>query len=144
MTISQLFKNAFFFQNLKSPKNEYFLRDSTSLFLLAYFYPGCTDEDKLPSSRMVRSGLTTCFRTDSTEDLENTILHAFSEEGDWVLDLGCGVRELSLAAQKTGRNALAIDSSPKKLRILKIKATAIAQHHDIMFRANVDGKIIKL
>jgi hypothetical protein len=74
-----------------------FLRETTALFLLAYFFPGCEDEDALPKFRMVRPNLTTCFHTKSTEDLENAIMHAFSEEGDWVFDLCCGGRELCLA-----------------------------------------------
>ncbi len=52
---------------------------------------------------MVRSGATTCLRAESVEDLENAVVHTLSEGGDWVLDLCCRSRELSLAAQKTGR-----------------------------------------
>ena len=70
-----------------------------------YFFPGCHDENILPPTKMVRPNLTTCFQTNSSEDLENTIVHAFTEASDWVFDLCCGSRELSLAAQKSGRNA---------------------------------------
>ncbi len=131
------------FQNLRNPDNDHFLRETTSQFLLAYFYPDCLDEDKRPEVKMVRPGLTTCFCMASVEELENSIVHAMSEEGDWILDLCCGGRELSLAAQKSGRNALAIDGSLDKLNLLKDKATAIAAHHDKNFRANIDGKILK-
>ena len=57
---------------------------------------GCDKEGVTPSVPMVRPNLTTCFRTKNIEDLENTIIHSFSEEGDWILDICCGRRELSL------------------------------------------------
>ena len=57
---------------------------------------GCDKEGITPSVPMVRPNLTTCFRTKNIEDLENTIIHSFSEEGDWILDICCGRRELSL------------------------------------------------
>ena len=50
----------------------------------------------MPPAPMVRPNLTTCFRTKNIEDLENTIIHSFSEVGDWILDICCGSRELSL------------------------------------------------
>ena len=88
-----------------------------SLILLLYFpttmilFQGCeldprTHEVDVPA--MVRPGSTTNFKTESVEDLENQIVHTFTEKGDWVLDLFCGDRELSLAAQKSGRNAIAV------------------------------------
>ena len=52
----------------------------------------------MPSAPMVRPNLTTSFRTKNIEDLENTIIHSFSEEGDWILDICCGPRELSLVS----------------------------------------------
>ena len=73
------------------------LRETTVTFLLAYFFPGCQDEDSLPDSKMVRSGMTNILHTNDTEDLENTVIHAFTEEDDWVFDVCCGSRELSLA-----------------------------------------------
>ena len=85
------------------------LRETTIMFLLGYFYPGCEDENRLPPTRMVRMELTTCFSAKNTEDLENSIIHTFTEENDWIFDLCCGSRELSLAAQKSGRNAVAFD-----------------------------------
>ena len=118
------------------------LRGTTSLFLLAYIFPGCDKEESLPPSRMVRPNLTTCFKTKDIEDLENTIIHAFSEEGDWILDICCGGRELTLAAQKCGRNAIAFDAEEHKLEELSEKAAAIAKYHDSKFRPGVDGKVI--
>ena len=56
---------------------------------------------------MTREGATTCFKTKSIEDLENAIVHNLSEAGDWIVDLACKRRELTLAAQKTGRYSTA-------------------------------------
>ena len=75
------------------------LRETTVTFLLAYFFPGCQEEDSLPDSKMVRSGMTNILHTNDTEDLENTVIHAFTEEDDWVFDVCCGSRELSLAGK---------------------------------------------
>ena len=93
---------------------------------------------------MVRSGGTTCFHTKSSEDLENNIVHSLSENGDWILDLCCAGRELVLAAQKMGRNAIAIHNDPSSLVSLHEKASAIAKHHDKSFRIGTDGAILKL
>ena len=93
---------------------------------------------------MVRSGGTTCFHTKSSEDLENNIVHSLSEKGDWILDLCCAGRELVLAAQKMGRNAIAIHNDPSSLVSLHEKASAIAKHHDKSFRIGTDGAILKL
>ncbi len=79
------------------------LRETTSFFLLAYFFPGCNVEGSSLPERMVRENTTTCLRAPSVEALENLMLHTFSEGGDWVLDLCCRSRELSLAAMLTGR-----------------------------------------
>ena len=73
------------------------LRETAAIFLMAYFFPGCQDENSLPDSKMVRSGMTTVMHTNDNEDLENTVIHAFTEEEDWVFDVCCGSRELSLA-----------------------------------------------
>ena len=94
--------------------------------------------------QLVRSGSTTCFHTKSNEDLENNIVHSLSEEGDWIIDLCCAGRELSLAAQKMGRNAIAMHEDPKSLHGLHEKASAIARHHDPNFRIGTDGVILKL
>ena len=93
---------------------------------------------------MVRPGATTCFHTKSSEDLENNIVFSLSEEGDWIMDLCSGGRELSLAAQKMGRNAIAVHDDPTKLLTLHDKASAIALHHDSNFRIGTDGVILKL
>lgn len=127
--------------NLESESNEAMLRETTIMFLLGYFYPGCEDENRLPPTRMVRMELTTCFSAKNTEDLENSIIHAFTEENDWIFDLCCGSRELSLAAQKSGRNAVAFDKDRTKLEEIASKAIAISQHHETKFRPDVDGKI---
>ena len=72
----------------------------------------------------VRDGFTTCFVTDSTLHLESSIIDCFSEEGlypqkmdelkkvlarailisgEWLLDIACGSRQLSVAALERGR-----------------------------------------
>ena len=125
------------------PGADWRLRDTCSYFLLAYFFPGC---DKLsvagPPSQMVRDGAGTCIRTASVEDLENNIVHVFSEEGDWVLDYACKKRELTLAAQKAGRNAIALDDDEDNLAAIEDKAAPIAAYHDYTFREDIDGEII--
>jgi len=131
-------------KNLEQPSQ--LLRDVNSFFLLAYFFPNCDNEDqsKVDIPQLVRSGSTTCFHTKSNEDLENNIVHSLSEEGDWIIDLCCAGRELSLAAQKMGRNAIAMHEDPKSLHGLHEKASAIARHHDPNFRIGTDGVILKL
>ena len=120
------------------------LRETTALFLLAYFFPGCTDDNSVPETNMVRPKMSTCFFTRDSEDLENTVINTFSEEGDTIFDICCGSRELTLAAQKCGRNAVAFESDVNKLQELSRKATAIATHHDQTFRQGVDGKILSI
>ena len=87
----------FLLQNKDARTNETMLRETAAIFLMAYFFPGCQDENSLPDSKMVRSGMTTVMHTNDNEDLENTVIHAFTEEEDWVFDVCCGSRELSLA-----------------------------------------------
>jgi len=120
------------------------LRNVNSYFLLAYFFEGCQSESgNVEIPPMVRPGATTCFRTESAEDLENQIVHTFTEKGDWVLDLFCGDRELSLAAQKSGRNAIALHNRKEPLETLKEKAAAIAAHYDQDFMPEQDGMILQ-
>lgn len=130
--------------NKDASTNATMLRETAAIFLMAYFFPGCQDENSLPDSKMVRSGMTTVMHTNDNEDLENTVIHAFTEEEDWVFDVCCGSRELSLAAQKSGRNAVAFEADLMKLEELSQKAHKIAKHHDPTFRQGVDGKIITL
>ena len=119
------------------------LREATSFFLLAYFFDGCESETPAEIPPMVRPGATTCFRTESAEDLENQIVHTFTEKGDWILDLFCGERELCLAAQKTGRNGVAVHDRLDQLLSLKVKAAAIAEHYDPDFQPDSDGVLLQ-
>ena len=88
--------------------------------------------------------MTTCFHTKSIEDLENNIVLGLSEEGDWILDLCCKSRELSLSAQKTGRFAIAVEQEIEKLAVLQEKASGIAKHYDESFREGTDGNILRI
>ena len=40
------------------------LRETTSFFIAAYFFPGCDKEGSNLPTKMVRDGYTTCFRTE--------------------------------------------------------------------------------
>ena len=65
-------------------------------------------------------------------------------EADWIFDICCGSRELSLAAQKSGRNAIAFDKDRSKLEEVALKAIAISEHHDAKFRPDTDGKVLSV
>jgi hypothetical protein len=88
------------------------LREITTLFLVAYVFPGCDKEGSELPCQMVNDGYTNCFRCKDVAQLEYSILDCFSEKGDWVLDVNCEKRKLTLAAQEQGRNSIAI--SPLK------------------------------
>jgi len=88
------------------------LREITTLFLVAYVFPGCDKEDSVLPHQMVNDGYTNCFRCKDVTQLEYSILDCFSEKGDWLLDINCEKRKLTLAAQEQGRNSIAI--SPLK------------------------------
>jgi len=94
------------------------LRETTSFFLAAYFFPGCEKSGSKLPAKMVRDGYTTCFRTDGTAHLERSIIDCFSETGEWLLDLCCGSRQLSLAAAEKGRSAIALHNDGAALENL--------------------------
>ncbi len=126
-------------------EDTFMLRETSSFFLLGYFFNGCDDTNcaGLPE-RMVRPGATNVLQAKSVEELENLIVHVFTEEGDWILDVACKSRELSLAAQKTGRSVVALEQDHEALEQLAQKAGAIAAHHNKNFQTDVDGSIIKI
>ena len=49
------------------------LRETTSFFIAAYFFPGCEEEDSTLPSKMVRDGFTTCFRTEVRNQASTSI-----------------------------------------------------------------------
>ena len=79
-TVLILKVSLFLLQNKDARTNATMLRETAAIFLMAYFFPGCQDENSLPDSKMVRSGMTTVMHTNDNEDLENTVIHAFTEE----------------------------------------------------------------
>ena len=79
------------------------LRQTTSHFLVAYFFPGCENLDSELPTKMVRDGYTTSFRCDNIAHLEKSIIDCFTETGEWILDLFPGKRKLVVAAGETGR-----------------------------------------
>jgi len=118
------------------------LRETTSFFLAAYFFPGCQGEDSQLPDKMVRDGYTTCFRTESISHLEKSIVDCFSEEGDWVLDVFCGTRKLSLEASQKGRSAVAVHPDPEQLEELGQYLRTAAMLADKTFRDN-DGLVVQ-
>ena len=57
------------------------LRQTTSHFLVAYFFPGCDDLDSELPTKMVRDGYSTSFRCDNIAHLEKSIIDCFTETG---------------------------------------------------------------
>ena len=48
--------------NLENEANSKMLRETTTMFLLGYIFPGCLDGNKLPPAPMVRPNLTNIFK----------------------------------------------------------------------------------
>ena len=48
-------------------------------------------------------------------DLSIRLVEAYSNEGDWVVDLFAGSGAISLAAARTNRNSVAIEADPEYL-----------------------------
>jgi len=119
------------------------LRETTSFFIAAYFFPGCDKSDSTLPSKMVRDGYTTCFRTDSTAHLERSIIDCFSEAGEWLFDLCCGKRQLSLAAAEKGRCAIALHNDGDMLEELGNYLRTLALTSDETYR-DKDGLVLKI
>jgi len=94
------------------------LRETCSYFLVAYFFPGSEVDGSVVPAKMVRDGFTTCFVTESTLHLESSIIDCFSEEGEWLLDIACGSRQLSVAALERGRSSVALHAEVDALEDL--------------------------
>jgi len=119
------------------------LRETTSFFIAAYFFPGCEQEDSTLPTKMVRDGYTTCFRTESTHHLEGTIVDCFSEAGEWILDLYCGSRQLSIAAAEKGRSALAFNSEATDLEQVGDYLRTLSLQQDKTYREK-DGVVLTI
>uniref|UniRef100_A0A0K2UNH8 Uncharacterized protein n=1 Tax=Lepeophtheirus salmonis TaxID=72036 RepID=A0A0K2UNH8_LEPSM len=128
-----------------SPPHPHKMRETCTTYFLAYFFPGCDKEGSTLRHKMMRNeSMTNCFIGKSEEDIENKVIDAFTEPGDWILDLaGKGISEIILSAQKTGRYGIVIDDDERILEDLQEKAVKIANYHDKNFR-DVDGDIIHL
>ena len=121
------------------------LSETTGFYLLAYIFPGCTQEDSKLPGPMVREGFGTGIHGDTREDVENLMIQILTEEKDWILEMNGGKdkSELGLAAQKLARFGVIIDSNEDHLYDLGEKAAKIAVYHDKNFR-DIDGDIIHL
>jgi len=119
------------------------LKETCSYFIAAYFFPGCDQEDSTLPSKMVRDGFSTCFVTDSTVHLETSIIECFSEEGEWVLDLACGARQLTVAAIEHGRSAVALHAEAEPLEELGNFLRTVGLESDPTYR-EMDGVVLPL
>jgi len=119
------------------------LRETTSFFIAAYFFPGCEKSGSKLPAKMVRDGYTTCFRTDGTAHLERSIIDCFSETGEWLLDLCCGTRQLSLAAAEKGRSAIALHNDGAALEELGNYLRTLALRTDETYR-DKDGIVLNI
>jgi len=119
------------------------LRETTSFFIAAYFFPGCDKEGSNLPTKMVRDGYTTCFRTESITDLETTIVDCFSEAGECILDLCCGRRQLSVAAAEKGRSAIAFHNDPEALEEVGNYLRTLSMKCDETYR-DTDGIVLKV
>lgn len=119
------------------------LRETTSFFLVAYFFPGCDGENSTLPEKMVRDGYTTCFRTESASHLEKSIVDCFSEAGEWVMDICCGTRKITYQASQQGRSAVAVHADADALEELGNYLRTAAIKADTTFR-DVDGLVVNL
>ena len=138
------------------------LRETTSFFIAAYFFPECEQEGSTLPTKMVRDGYTTCFRTEvsnienhlqtscnphislqSTHHLEGTIVDCFSEAGEWILDLCCGSRQLSVSAAEKGRSALAFSSEAADLELVGDYLRTLSLQQDKTYR-DKDGVVLNI
>jgi len=119
------------------------LRETTSFFLAAYFFPGCEKSGSKLPAKMVRDGYSTCFRTDGTAHLERSIIDCFSETGEWLLDMCCGTRQLSLAAAEKGRSAIALHNDGAALEELGNYLRTLALRTDETYR-DKDGIVLNI
>lgn len=119
------------------------LRETTSFFLVAYFFPGCELENSTLPDKMVRDGYTTCFRTESASSLEKSIVDCFSEAGEWVMDICCGTRKITLEASQQGRSAVAVHADGEALEELGNYLRTASMLTDPTYR-DMDGLVVKL
>lgn len=119
------------------------LRETCSYFLVAYFFPKCDEDDSTLPSKMVRDGFSTCFMTGSTVELESSIIQCFSEAGEWLLDIACGSRQLSVAAVETGRSAVCVHAEPEPLEDLGNYLRTLALENDKNYR-DKDGVLLTM
>ena len=119
------------------------LRETTTHFLTAYFFPGCEVEGSVLPSKMVRDGYTTSFRCDSAAHLESSIIDCFTEQGEWILDLCPGKRKLVIAAGEKGRSAVALNSDMEELEDTGNYLRTISMRTDKTYR-DKDGLVVSM
>ena len=79
----------------------------------------------------------------STHHLEGTIVDCFSEAGEWILDLYCGSRQLSVAAAEKGRSALAFNSKAADLELVGDYLRTLSLQQDKTYREK-DGVVLTI
>ena len=83
------------------------------------------------------------YKFKSTTNLEQTIVDCFSEPGEWILDLCCGQRLLSLAAVDKGRNAIAFHNDAEALEHVGNYLRTFALKNDKTYR-DKDGLVLSI
>ena len=119
------------------------LRETTTHFLVAYFFPGCEVADSVLPSKMVRDGYTTNFRCDSGAHIESSIIDCFTEAGEWILDLCPGNRKLVIAAGEKGRSAVALNNGTEDLEDTGNYLRTMSMKSDKSYR-DKDGIVLEM
>ena len=70
-------------------------------------------------------------------------MDCFSEEGEWILDLCCGKRLLSVAAAEKGRSAVAFHHDAGSLEAVGDYLRTLALQYDPSYR-DKDGVVLNI
>ena len=75
--------------------------------------------------------------------MEETIVDCFSETGEWILDLCCGKRLLSVAAASKGSSGIAFHNDPEALEHVGNYLRTLAIKNDKSYR-DKDGLVLSI